>query len=96
MKNQQLPSELANDHAQLLGDKVPNLELDHDDIHHDTVLCTCGCNSVLVDLREHTDTQAVCTNCGGVFLPDLCTQCGRDCRPANNSMFNARCSQCHD
>ena len=95
MKNNELPAELANDHPQTLGETMPNLDLEHDDMHHDTALCTCGCASVITDLREHTDTQSICTNCGAVFLPDLCTECGRDCRPANNSLFSALCVECH-
>lgn len=95
MKNESLPDELANRTPQLLGETVPNLDLDHDDIHRDQALCTCGCQAVLTDLRDHTETQSICTNCGAVFLPDICTACGRDCRNASSRVFHVRCIECH-
>lgn len=96
MKNTQLPNELANQDTQLLGETMPNLSSDHDDIYHSDELCTCGCERTLVDLRDHTETKAVCTNCSAVFMPDICIECGRDCRPANDSHFAAVCAECYE
>lgn len=96
MKNEQVPPELANDSGQLVGKVVPNLDVDNPEIFRKTILCTCGCADVLLDVREHTDTRAICTNCSAMFLPDMCAVCGRDCRDASAHPLKVRCADCHE